>query len=104
MAFFGRFPHLIRDGFVPALAVLAVGYFTYHTIEGRHGLIAYARLNREIVALESEKTRLEAEKTTLEQRVARLKPGAVDRDMLEEEVRRKLGYVGRGDLIYQPSR
>ena len=66
----------------------AVGYFTWHAVNGDRGLKARAEYERR-----------GREKANWQTRIALMRSDAVDRDLLEEEARHLLGRVGRNDLV-----
>ena len=88
-----------RRALAPVLAVCAVAYFGYHAVEGRYGLLSWYRLSVQITALEDQAAMLEARREGLERRVALLKPDHLDPDLLDEEVRRTLGFVAEDEVI-----
>jgi cell division protein FtsB len=78
-------------------------YFGYHTIKGRHGLEARARLIERSTTLEREIGTLETVRARLERELALLDgtgdgTGA-DLDYVEELARRHLGFAARTDRI-----
>jgi len=94
---------LLRKAFAPFLCVCAVIYFGYHTVQGQHGLIAYARLGQELERARLAHQEARAARERLEARVALLRPDSIDPDMLEERARDLLGLVHPHDvIIYLP--
>lgn len=82
-----------------ALAAMMIGYFGVNAYTGKYGLNARQELDQEIVALTSELVRLKQERTQGEQRVALLRSGGLDPDMLDERARFQLNYVNPRDLV-----
>lgn len=82
-----------------ALIVALMGYFGYHGVHGDRGLNARRGFQAEIAALQAELSDLEARKQALERRVRRLEPSSVDRDVLDEEARKSLGWLHPDDRI-----
>jgi cell division protein FtsB len=80
----------------PLLGAAAVAYFGFHMVQGDRGLIAWWHLNREIVKAEATLQRVAAERSDLAHRVALLRPGSLDPDLLDERVRAMLN-LGRPD-------
>jgi len=54
-------------------------------------------VSKQIEALTSQKTTLEAEEALLQKKNAMMRPGSVDKDLLEERVRTVLGYRAPDD-------
>jgi len=93
----------LRKAFAPFLCVCAVIYFGYHTVQGRHGLIAYARLTQDLERARLAEAETATHRAELEARVALLRPDSIDPDMLEERARDLLGLVHPHDvIIYLP--
>jgi len=93
--------HRIRRFALPVTATLLTGYFLYHALEGDHGLQAYMRLNEQVAQERAELAALTAERQALEHRISLLHPSSLDRDMLDEEARRQLGFMAPGEIVLQ---
>ena len=83
----------------PALAVCVSGYFGYHVLHGDRGLTAWVDLQSTVTALNDQYTEIKAERDALDHRVALLKPGSLDPDMLDERARRMLNYGDARDVV-----
>ena len=82
-----------------ALAAMMISYFGVNAYTGKYGLNARQELDQEIVALTSELVQLKKERTKAEQRVALLRSGGLDPDMLDERARYQLDYAHPRDLV-----
>lgn len=94
----------LEQGMRTATAVLLISaaltvYFGYFALYGRHGLVVYAKLQREAELRQSDLDRITAERTALERRVNLLKPESIDPDLLEERARDTLGLTGPNELV-----
>ncbi len=85
--------------FGPAFALLIALYFAYHAVHGDRGFLAWRNLESRIEAQESLLAELQAQRQALDARVHLLRPESIDPDLLEETVRRFLGYGHPDDLI-----
>lgn len=83
----------------PGLGSLLLIYFLYHMIQGDRGLLAMVTLNQRHRALEQERDAVATERAYWEKRTRMLRPESIDPDMLNELVRRTLGYVDRDDVV-----
>ncbi len=81
------------------VAAMLIGYFGVNAYNGNHGLIAKQDIDQQMVALSTELNRLQAERSQWERRIALLKSGDLDADMLDERARSQLQYVSPNDLI-----
>jgi cell division protein FtsB len=81
------------------IAAGAVAYFGYHSVHGERGLRAHRSFETEIANLNGKLQELVAEREALELRVGQFEPSAVDRDLLDEEARRSLGWMAPNDRI-----
>jgi cell division protein FtsB len=81
------------------MAAMVVGYFGVNAYTGKYGLNARQELDQEIIALTSELARVKRERAEGEQRVALLRSGQIDPDMLDERARFQLDYAHSRDLV-----
>jgi cell division protein FtsB len=93
-----------RAAVLPALLLLAAGYFLYHAIGGERGVLAYPgyvqqreQLRAQNAALDEQKAALEAKRRLLDPRLN--KDRIIDEDYVDELARRELGLVKPGDLV-----
>ena len=88
------------------LAALLIGYFGVNAFSGNHGLKAKQDIDRQIASLSTELAKLKLQHTQWERRIALLKSGRLDPDMLDERARALLDYAHPNDLtlMFAPSR
>lgn len=82
-----------------AVCAVLICYFGYFALYGRHGLVNFAKLQRETELRQADLDLVVAERTALERRVNLLKPESIDPDLLEERARDTLGLVGPNELV-----
>jgi cell division protein FtsB len=88
----------------PMLGIALTGYFVYHLVEGDRGLRAWVRLTQELRVAKDRATAVSAERAELEHRVSHLRPGHVDPDLLDAQVRRTLDVLRPDEIaIVAPS-
>jgi cell division protein FtsB len=83
----------------PMIGLGAVAYFTYHTVEGDRGVLAFLRLHGEILEAEMHLSKVASERAEMEHRVALLRPDHLDPDMLEERARIMLNMGREGEVV-----
>lgn len=88
-----------RQIVVSILGVSVIGYFAYHSVEGERGLRSYFALRHQIELMRVERDEVRSERLVLERRVAALRPGSLDLDMLDERARRVLNLVHEDDFV-----
>lgn len=88
-----------RHAVGPLVGLGAVAYFAYHTVEGDRGVLAYFRLQNEILEAEMQLARVSSERTEMEHRVQLLNPDHLDPDMLEERARIMLNMGREGEVV-----
>jgi cell division protein FtsB len=79
-------------------AALFIGYFGVNAFTGAHGLRAQADLEKQLAGMETELAQLKAERAVWDRRVSLLRSDKIDPDMLDEQARALLGYVGPRDI------
>lgn len=68
-------------------------YFCYHLIQGDRSYLRLLVLEKKIDRVERAWESKAAERAAIEEKVVMLRPGSINRDLLEERVRHVLGYV-----------
>jgi cell division protein FtsB len=75
------------------------GYFIWHGVNGQRGLKANAEHNVKIAELHDELDLLKAERAAWERKIALIRGDEIDADILEDEVRSKLGKVHKNEVV-----
>lgn len=86
--------------FITLVFVLLLGYFSYHAVSGDRGLLALMQLSQKVEEAKKELDQTNAERLKLEHKVSLLKDESLDLDLLDEQARKLLGYVGKDEVIY----
>jgi cell division protein FtsB len=86
---------------LPAICAALIGYFAYHTFNGRFGIYSLNEAREEAVRLEFALARITAEREALEARVRLLRDGTIERDMLDEQARATLNLVNENEIVIQ---
>ena len=90
----GRFALLLAG------CVALIGYFSYHAVEGKHGLHRRAALSKHIVQLKQELATLKREREYIEHDVTLMTSRAkTEPDVLDEQARRLLNYARPDDIV-----
>ena len=84
---------------VAAIASVLVGYFIYHMLHGERGVFALGRLNSETHEAEAMLGKVRQQREQLEQKVSRMRDDNLDRDLLDEQVRKQLDYSGTDEFV-----
>lgn len=83
----------------PFCVMFALFYIGYHALHGERGLYALVRDQRELVQLQGQLEVARAEREKMELRVEHLRDGSLDRDLLEEQMRRMMGVMRKGEVV-----
>lgn len=78
---------------------LVLAYFSYHMIQGNHGVIALLALRDNVAAAEVVAAETSVERQQLLHKVTLLRPDNLDPDMLEERARVMLNYVRPDEVV-----
>lgn len=81
------------------VAASTAGYFVWHGVHGQRGLRTGEEYEQKLTRLRFERDLLRLERGQWERRLALVKGENVDADILDEEVRRKLGRVHRNEVV-----
>ena len=82
-----------------ALSTSIAGYFVWHAINGQRGILAKEQFRAQMETLVVERQSLVAEKTAIERRIAMLRGGTIDRELLDEQARKVLGRTHPSDVV-----
>ncbi|WP_332060406.1 FtsB family cell division protein [Bartonella sp. CB74] len=89
----------IKARFVlPLITVGVLSYFSYHIYHGEYGLYSRSKVNQHIVELEEELHQIEAERISIEKHISLLRDGSIEKDMLDEYVRKNLNFSKSNEL------
>lgn len=80
-----------RNGVILFLAALCL-YFSYYSFFGERSFSRLAALESRIAAVEVQLAEQSEAVNVLQSRVTAMRPGSIDKDLLEERVRYMLGY------------
>lgn len=82
------------------LLISLSAYLVYQMMNGDRGFLALFKLSEKHRVLERDISNLDNQKQSLEKKVYMLKPESLNLDLLDEQVRRKLGYSKEGETVY----
>jgi len=88
-----------RHNITMIIGMLLCVYFSYHLLQGNRSLLRLMQIERVIVAETIVLSSLQEQRGNLEVKVQMMRPGSVDRDLLEERIQKVLGYASPDDLI-----
>ena len=83
----------------PLMWMLVTFYMGYHAFHGERGLYALMRDRREVAQLSEELAKTKSEREKMELRVSHLRDGSLDRDLLDEQMRRMMGVMHKGEVV-----
>lgn len=84
-----------------ALILMMLLYFVLHSIYGSRGIIAYFKLQSELENSHKKLELLRAERLEIENRTKLLRPGSLDKDMLDEKTRNVLGLSSPKEKVFK---
>jgi len=87
----------------PVMTLVILGYFGYHAMNGHYGIRAQVVMQKRLADLEQELAARTAVREKLEARVALVRDGTMEKDMVDEQIRRQLNMLREDEiaLIYQ---
>ncbi|MBR7652797.1 septum formation initiator family protein [Ochrobactrum oryzae] len=95
----------IRGRFVlPILTAAFLSYFGFHAYHGEFGLYSRIQLEEQKSLLTKQLEQVTADRTALEKRVALLRDGSIEKDMLDEQARRALNLSHPDEVTIITSR
>ena len=74
-------------------------YLFYFLIYGQRGLLQYFYLSKQNHEYNETLAQLISENQYISNRTMKLKPNTVDLDFLDEQVRKKLGFIDKNEIV-----
>ena len=84
---------------VPVIGAFVIGYFSYHSLKGDHGLSAYLSLSAEVAKAEIVLANRVQTRQSIEHRTTLLRPDNLDLDILDERSRSVLNVIEADERV-----
>ena len=104
MGLVSDFRRRLRFMFGPFLGLSVICYFAYHIVHGERGILAWHHLEQQVEEAQAELRQIRGEREVLQHRVQLLHHESLDADLLDEVVRRNLGYGRRDEIVIRTPR
>ncbi len=91
--------HILRQNMMAVMGFILCFYFCYHLVSGPRGYLRLLSLDNQITQQSTVLSGVTAERESVETKVTMMRPGSVNRDLLEERVRYVLGYRQAGEVF-----
>lgn len=91
--------YFLRRNMLAIIGICLSVYFSYHLIAGHRGYFKLMSLESEIAQASTKQEQLVLDREAIETKVVMMRPGSIDRDLLEERVREVLGYHNPNELV-----
>ncbi len=78
---------------------MIVGYLAYHFMYGKRGVFSWILINDKITLLRDELDELQKQNAKLENLVDGLHSQSIDPDLLDEQVRKVLGWSEKDEIV-----
>ena len=83
----------------PVATLVILGYFGFHAFNGQYGIRANLAMQKRMVELQTQLAGLSKRRETLEARVALLRDGSMEKDMVDQHVRSQLNMVRDDEVV-----
>ena len=94
-----QFRYHFKKFFLPILSLILFFYFLFHILSGDHGWFSWRSLESELEESRKVLSVLEEEEKKLQNKVRLMRPGNLDRDLLDERAREMLNVAEDKDVI-----
>lgn len=91
--------NILKENLFFLIGLCLCFYFSYHTVLGNRSVLKYYSLEKQIETMSQKNDDLSYKKENLHKKVAMMRPGTVNKDLLEEQVRLKLGYRAPDEMV-----
>jgi len=96
--------YVLRQNIMMVIGVCLSFYFAFHLLAGERGYFRLMALENKVEAVKVELTTTEQARNDLEQKVIMMRPGTMNKDLLEERIRSVLGYRYENELVLLQNR
>jgi len=93
---------ILRNKLFLMLGVCLCAYFVYHSVQGDRSILSLVSLEKQIEQNEQQLASLQDQSSAIQTRVNMMRPGSINKDLLEEQVRRTLGYKHPDEWVVRP--
>jgi len=90
---------ILRRNMMAIIGLCLSFYFCYHLVAGQRGYFRLMTLENRLANIEAEYQELHTKRAAIEKKVIMMRPGSIDRDLLEERVRHVLGYHYKDEYV-----
>ena len=91
--------YVIKQNLLAIIGFCLFCYFSYHALLGERSYIRLMSLERQVTKVSATYEGLREERVALEEKVVRLRPASLDRDLLEERVHYVLGFYRSDEQV-----
>ncbi len=95
----GKISRYLGQAWLTGVWFFLIAYFGFHAFQGENSLVVLKELRQQEVELVALADTIAAKRAALEQRTKMLSGASIDPDMLEEQVRQRLGFVHEDEVI-----
>ncbi len=99
MAFGRDIKRRAKAAVAPLVFLALVGYFAWNSVQGDHGLVAYAHRQELLAQAQADQAKAQAEREAWERRVSGLRSRHIDADTLDERARAMLNLANPSEII-----
>jgi cell division protein FtsB len=95
-----RIQSILRSAGLPAVAIIAMGFFGYNAVLGPNGVLAFKDFKQQVAQRDAEYAQLAKQRDVLKNRVDLLDPRrGADPDLSDELIRKQLNVVRPDEVI-----
>ncbi len=91
--------YVVRKNLIAVMGVCLSFYFCYHLVAGERSYLRLVSLDHQIGTTTQQYDLAAIERKNLEQKVVMMRPGNVNRDLLEEQARKVLGFHYKDEKV-----
>lgn len=88
-----------KKNLITGLLIAMILYFSFFFLFGRYGFVKYTQLKRESSAKSAELSVIQKENAQTSSKIKSMKSSSIDKDLLDEQVRENLGYMGKDEKV-----
>jgi cell division protein FtsB len=96
--------HILRQNLLAVIGISLSFYFCFHLLAGDRGYFRLMSLENQMTQVSQEYASVTQARDKLESKVVMMRPGTINKDLLEERIRSVLGYRYENEIVLLQSR
>jgi cell division protein FtsB len=95
-----RFVNFFKTATRNFLCGFIIVYLSYFLVFGKNGIVSYIKNKNQLEAINLKEFEVEKQRNELKNKVERMYPANLDKDLLDEQYRRATGEIKQNEVVH----